>query len=99
MRGLTIVVASDDPARFDAALTLVNAQAAIGGRARLYLHDTAVLLRFVGALADTARELGVEMIACQTALDRHRVAPPADVVGGGMVGLLASIDDDRLVVV
>ncbi|WP_294290014.1 peroxiredoxin [uncultured Sphingomonas sp.] len=97
MRGLTIVVASADPARFDAALTLANAQSALGGRTRLYLHDAAVTLPLTGTLMDAARDLGVELIACQTALDTHGVPLPGGAEGGGMVGLLATMNDDRLV--
>ncbi|MBN2970968.1 hypothetical protein JW805_02905 [Roseomonas aeriglobus] len=97
MRALTIVVAGADLARFDAALTLANAQAALGGRARLYLHDAAVTLPFTGPLCDAARELGVEVIACQTALDVHGVPLPDGAEGGGMVGLLGTLGDDRLV--
>ncbi|MFD1788423.1 peroxiredoxin [Sphingomonas floccifaciens] len=99
MRGLTIIVADADPARFDAALTLATAQAALGARARLYLHDAAVTLPLTGALADTAHELGVEIIACQTALDVHGIAPQPGVDGGGMVGLLGTIGEDRLLFV
>jgi peroxiredoxin family protein len=99
MRGLTIVVVGADPARFDAALTLANAQAALGGRVRVYLHDAAVTLGMAGALGDAARELGVAFIACQTALDTHDVALADGVSGGGMVGLVADLGDDRLVVV
>ncbi|WP_326524802.1 DsrE family protein [Sphingomonas sp.] len=99
MRGLTIIVAGDDPARFDAALTLANAQAALGGRVRLYLHDRAVTLALAGPLAEAARELGVQVIACQTALDTHGAALPPGAEGGGMIGLLADLGEDRLVTI
>jgi peroxiredoxin family protein len=99
VRGLTIVVAGADRARFDAALTLANAQAALGGRARVYLHDAAVTLALAGELFEAACELGVAVIACQTALDTHGVALADGIAGGGMIGLLADLDDDRLVVV
>ncbi|MES2339654.1 MAG: peroxiredoxin [Pseudomonadota bacterium] len=98
MRGLTVVVAGADPARFDAALTLVNAQAALGGRARLYCHDAAVTLLTASTLLDTARELGVRFVLCQTALAAHDVALPEGTEAGGMIGLVADLDDDRLVV-
>ena len=97
MRGLTVIVAGGHAARFEAALTLATAQAALGGRVRVYLHDAAVTLPLSGALIDTARELGVAFLACQTALDTHGVHPPDWVDGGGMVGLLADLGDDRLV--
>jgi len=99
MRGLTIVVADADAARLDAALTLANAQAALGGRVRLYLHGAAVTLPLAGPLAEAAADLGVEVIVCQTALDDHGVALPAGATGGGMIGLIGSIGDDRLVIV
>lgn len=44
MTGLAIIVASPDPARFRAALTLAVAQAALGGTVRLYCHETSVAL-------------------------------------------------------
>lgn len=99
MRGLTIVVADADPARLDAALTLANAAAALGGRVRVYFHDAAVTLALPPVHAEAARELGVVLIACQTALDIHQVALPPGYEGGGMVGLLADLGEDRLVVV
>ena len=97
MRGLTVVVAGADAARFEAALTLANAQAALGGRARIYLHDAAVTMPLTGPMVTAARELGVTFIACQTALATHGVTPADCVEGGGMVGILADLGDDRLV--
>lgn len=99
MRGLTIVVADADPVRLDAALTLATAQAALGGRVRVYFHGAAVTLALPPALAETAVELGVAFIACQTALDLHHTRLPPGFEGGGMVGLLADLGGDRLVVV
>jgi predicted peroxiredoxin len=81
LRGLTILVATADSARFHAALSLASAQAALGGRARVYLHGEAVALlgdvakdaRYAGAgmpdiaeLRAEAAALGVTMIACQS---------------------------------
>ena len=46
MRSLTIIVAAPDPERLRGALTLAAAQAALGGRARLFLQlDAVALLR------------------------------------------------------
>ena len=98
MRGLTIVVASADPARLDAALTLANAHAALGGRARVYLHDSAVTAAMPPDLYAAAVELGVMFVACQTALDTHGVVLPRDLEGGGMIGLVADLGEDRLVI-
>ena len=83
MRGLTILVATADPARFHAALSLAAAQAALGGTARIYLHGEAVaLLRgsaeneaapaagvpTLSQLREEGTALGVRIIACQTGL-------------------------------
>lgn len=109
MRGLTIVVAGPDPDRFRAALTMACAAAALGGRARVYLHEAAVGLLGVDASAPEglpnltdlraiADHSGVGLIACQTGLvlaglsaDTQRVA------AGGLIDLLATLKDDRLV--
>jgi predicted peroxiredoxin len=104
MRGLTILVATADPARFRAALTLAAAHAALGGRTRLFLHEEAVtLLRPAGAelahLIATATESGATLIACQTGLARAGLAEtdlPAGAETGGLIGLLATLDEDRL---
>jgi predicted peroxiredoxin len=81
LRGLTIIVATADPARFHAALSLASAQAALGRRARLYLHGEAVALLGPGSelpgyaeaglpgIADLQAEavaLGVTITACQS---------------------------------
>jgi len=113
--GLTIIVASADSERFRAALTLANAQGALGGRVRLFCHEASVALLAPEtsdpppppSLPDRtqmiamARELGVTLIACQTGLALAGV-PAAALPGietGGMVELLASLGDDRLVVI
>ena len=44
MRGLTIVTATADAGRFRSAIGLAAAQAAVGGRARLFLDTAAVPL-------------------------------------------------------
>ncbi|MGN5375979.1 DsrE family protein [Sphingomonas hankookensis] len=109
MRGLTIVVAGPDPDRFRAALTMACAAAALGGRTRVYLHEQAVtLLTATGSapaglpdlaeLRAVASDSGVELIACQTGLALAGVsATRADVAAGGMIDLLATLSDDRLV--
>lgn len=56
MRGLTIIIATADPARFHAALSLAAAQAALERPARLFLQAEAVaLLRQPVAMPDDAR--------------------------------------------
>lgn len=103
LRGLTIVVVTDDVDRFGAALTLASAHAALGGPTRLYCHDRAVrLLIGDSPLLATAREIGVRLIACQSGLADAGLAHEslaAEVEAGGMVGVLATLGDDRLVAV
>lgn len=96
MRGLTLIVVGDDRQRFDAALTIACAQAAIGGRVRLYCHGPAVACLTTSDLMDTARDLGVALIACQTGLAELGLALPEGVAGDGLVGLLSDLGDDRL---
>ena len=104
MRGLTILVVSADPSRFRAALALASAHAALGGRTRLFLHEEAVaLLRAAGEdmlhLIATAMECGATVVACQTGLARAGLAEtdlPAGAETGGLVGVLATLGDDRL---
>jgi predicted peroxiredoxin len=100
MRGLTLLIASSDPQRLGAALALAAANAALGGRTRVYFHETAVpLLRAPDPLLLTAQESGALIIACQTGLaDAGMQAGdlPQGVETGGLIGLLADLGDDRL---
>jgi predicted peroxiredoxin len=90
MRGLTVLVATAEPARFHAALSLAAAQAALGGRSRVYLHGEAVALlatsaqdfRFTGAgmpditeLRTEAAALGVTVTACQSGFALAGLSP------------------------
>jgi predicted peroxiredoxin len=66
MRRLTIVVAEASPQRFRTALTLAAAQAALGGRARLFLDGAAVALlspTFQDEAAATYRAAGLPTLA------------------------------------
>ncbi len=112
MRGLTIVVAGADADRLRAALTMACAAAALGGRTRLYAHEGAVAalagpdrpvpagLPTLGDLRAIAIDHGVAIVACQTGLALAGLSAEAiGVTGGGMIELLATLDDDRLVVV
>lgn len=116
---LTILLAAEDAPRARAALSLALAQAALGGRVRLYAHeravaalvavpradDDSVVLAESGlpdrcAMLDMAVESGVTLIACQTGLAMAGLtigdlAPGVE--AGGLVGLLATMGDDRLV--
>ncbi len=110
MRGLTIVVAGADTDRLRAALTMACAAAALGGRARVYLHEAAVGAfatdasgpagqPTLGELRTIAADSSVEIVACQSGLALAGVtADDLGVGGGGMIELLASLGDDRLVV-
>ena len=110
-----MVLASAEPARLRAALSLLGAQAALGGRARLYLHEDAVALLaappaserdaahrtaglpdLVTLLAD-ARELGVELHACQTGAAMAELALDGVAEAGGLLSLLQDLGEDRLV--
>ncbi len=101
MRGLTIVLLAPD--RLDAALTLLMAQAALGGRARLFAQEGgATALSPLPPLAEEALALGVELIACQTALAAAGLSAErldARIACAGPVSLLQTLGEDRLVVV
>ena len=102
MRGLIVLVVGDDPARLEAALEIAAAHAALGGATRLHLHDRAVpLLADEPPALATALELGVRVSACQTGVDRGglRLDRWPSVEADGLVGVLASLGEDRLVVV
>jgi len=100
MRGLTLIVTTADAERWGAALTLAAASAALGARTRLYLHEGAVaLLAAPEPRLALAIESGAAVIACQTGLIDAGLsadALPDGVETGGMVALLAGLDDDRL---
>jgi hypothetical protein len=102
MTGLGIIIADVDPVRFRTALTLAAAQAALGGRTRILLDSGAVMLA-VGAndLLESCFDLGAEVMLCQTGLAEAGL----DASGldprfcyGGMVGWLADLGADRLLV-
>ncbi|WNO53009.1 DsrE family protein [Stakelama saccharophila] len=107
MRGLTIIVATGDADRFDAALAIASAHAALGARTRLYAHKDAVPLLHKHAPAArleavrTARETGVTIMACQSGLASHDLGV-ADLVEavepGGLIQLLSELGEDRLTI-
>ncbi|MBB3910014.1 DsrE family protein [Sphingomonas desiccabilis] len=116
MRGLTVLVATADPVRFRAALSTAAATAALGGRARVFLHEDAVVLLQASADSDAARfavaglpsradlvaiarESGVELLVCQSGLALTGLSMaelPAGTTAGGLVSLLATLGEDRL---
>lgn len=101
VNGLTIIVASPDPVRFRSALTLAAAHAALGGRTRMLLDGDAVALATTpDDLLESCFELGVSIILCQSGLAATGFgAATLDprYAYGGMVGLLADLGADRLI--
>ena len=101
MSGLGIIVAGADRARFRSALTLAAAQAALGGRVRILLDGESVSLAAApDQLLDSCFELGATVTLCQTGLaqmglDAATLDPRFDY--GGMVGWLAALGQDRLI--
>ena len=53
--GLSLIVVTDDPQRCHAALSIAAASAALGERARVYLHADAVVLAAAPESPDDAR--------------------------------------------
>jgi peroxiredoxin family protein len=104
MPGLTIIVASGDVRRFEAALEVAAANAALGCRTRLFLQSAAVPL-LAGAgdalpLLAEAIALGASVSVCQTGLaaaDLSAEQLPAEVETGGLVQLLSGLGGDQLV--
>jgi predicted peroxiredoxin len=117
MRGLTVILAEPDPGRLRAALALTSSVAALGGRARLFLHEEAVSLLAaplmspadsqhtaaglptLAQLFEEALAMPVEVIVCQSGLslagiDANRLDPR--VATGGLVGVMATAEDDRV---
>lgn len=99
MRGLTILVTRAEPGRLPTVLTIAAASAALGGTARVYFHEDAVRL-LADADLSLATDSGVALIACQTGLaaaglDLSALDPAIE--AGGLVSLLATLGDDRLV--
>ncbi len=120
MRGLTIIVADVSSERFRCALSLATAQAALGGKARIFLQGESVsIIRapMVGweddVYADAGQptleqlfgeslDLGVQIIVCQSAMQMTGAEPrdfDARVEYGGVVSVMQSLGEDRLVTV
>ena len=102
VKGLGIIVAGGDPDRSRTAMNLAAAQAALGGRVRLLLDGEAVRLAVrPDELLDACLDLGATVTLCQSGLaaaglDAQSLDPRFDY--GGMVGWLAELGDDRLVI-
>ena len=118
MRGVTVILAEAAPARLRAALSLASAVAAVGGRARLFLHEDAVTLfaaplvspsdarrtaaglPTLAQLLEEALAMPVEVILCQSGLamagmNVGQLDPRIDT--GGLIAVVATAGDDRLV--
>jgi peroxiredoxin family protein len=102
MTGLSIIVADVDPVRFRTALTLAAAQAALGARSRMLLDNAAVpLAANSDELLESCFELGVSVTLCQSGLalaglQADRLDPRF--AYGGMLGWLADLGEDRLLI-
>lgn len=117
MRGLTIIVANISTERFRCALSTAAAQAALGGRARIFLNGESVTIirapivgledeahaaagqPMLAQLFEEVLGLGVEIIVCQSAMHMTGTEPKdfdARVHFGGLVSLMQSLGDDRL---
>jgi hypothetical protein len=97
MRGLTIICTRADA--MEPALTLAMAQAALGGRARLFAQGTAVA-GLDGPLVAEAAALGVDLLACQSGLAEAGLdlaTLDARIAAAGPVSVLQSLGEDRLV--
>lgn len=101
LTGLGIIVSGADPSRLRTALTLAAAQAALGGRVYVLFDGESVRLAAVpNELFDTCFELGATITLCQSGLaaaglDAATLDPRF--AYGGMVGWLADLGEDRLV--
>lgn len=100
--GLGVIVADADEVRFRTALTLAAAQAALGGRVRILLDSGAVpLAPAPNDLLESCFELGAEIMLCQSGLAEAGLSASAldpRFTYGGMVGWLADLGADRLVI-
>jgi hypothetical protein len=102
VKGLGIIVAGTDAVRYRTALTLAAAQAALGGRARLLLDGESVQLAGTfQELLETCLELGATVTLCQgglAAAGLDAATLDSRFLYGGMVGWLADLGEDRLVI-
>jgi len=101
MRGLGIVIAGADASRLRTALTLAASQAALGARVRILFDGDAVPLAVTcDELLESCLELGATVTLCQSGLasaglEAATLEPRFEY--GGMVGWLAELAEDRLI--
>jgi len=103
IQGLTIILESDTPSRTQLAYEMALVQAALGGRASLFVTGRAVpTLATPDALCVEALAAGVKIIVCQAGLATHQLSMTdidPRVEAGGLASLMQGLNDDRLVVV
>ena len=100
MRGVTVILAEAAPARLRAALSLASAVAAVGGRARVFLHEDAVTL-FAAPLASPADpRRSATGLPTLSQLFEEALAMPVEVIvcqsGLAMTGMDAGQLDPRI---
>ncbi len=100
-RALTIIVSGTDPDRLRSAFGVAAAEAALGGRVRLFFDAGAVsLLRVLPAaleeMLEAAIDLAVEVSVCQTGLAEQGITLDPRFNPGGLVTLMADSAEDRL---
>jgi len=100
-RGLTIVISGADPDRLRSALGIAAAEAALGGKVRLYFDANATPLlgdlpQPLALMLDAALDLGTSVSVCQTGLAEHRIALDPRFEASGPVAIMADIGEDRL---
>jgi predicted peroxiredoxin len=100
-RGLTIIVSGADPDRLRSALGVAAAEAALGGRVRLFFDAGAVpLLRVLPSpiepMLEAGIELGIHVSVCQTGLAEQGITLDPRFQPGGLVTLMADLGEDRL---
>jgi peroxiredoxin family protein len=100
-RRLTIIVSGTDPDRLRSALGVAAAEAALGGRVRLFFDAASVpLLRVLPSplepLLEAAIDLDVRVSVCQTGLAEQGITLDPRFEAGGLVTLMADLTEDRL---
>ena len=102
MRGLRLILMSNDAGRVRLAYEMALVQQALGGAVHLFVTGAAVAtLTKPDNLRDEALSAGAQIIACQTALAEHDISI-ADldprIGAGGLVSVMQGLGDDRLIV-
>ena len=80
MRGVTVILTEAAPARLRAALSLASAVAAVGGRARLFLHEDAVTLFATPLTSPADARRSVAGLPTLAQLFEEALAMPVEVI-------------------